>query len=584
MMKKGLNTLQQLVKDRTEEFIVELFSSYVVVSEKIDAARITFQVKDGTLSIWRKDERYPISIIDRTLMQYYEKAIDHITSVIDYAVIPDNYKFGCYYFSSLTPNKTQYKRMPKNNIVLTDVRIEEDGITRLKDNREAIQKWATELRVEPAPIIFEGYLTDKQKVKILDYIKLTPKELAERYGTETFTEFLIKTLNPNINSSFMQDPGIFRPDSIIFRFKTDEGKTYVAKTIDPLIMGNADTNEEVPESSVPSDLYSIALMDVYSFIIERGLNYRLRERTPEFRYLELICLIFNDFIGSNLERYKGVDFSEPSFLKNKEFELNKKFIDNERTLELMLMDRSYEQLFKIMLAGLRKKRRSTYGLLTKSMVNQINLVIDDIRDIVDVPIVEGFLDFSTFRIFKDEVTNKFIDLEPEEEPVYDNEPRKKSATIVIIRPMVITKQIESKIKDASEFDRIFLVCMSNPESSLSRETIDEQIDAYKNSRKDAADVRWCETDDDLRAYVASISEEHDIEAICTTTDGIEWLSGIIDQEVGDIGYSDDETIAIEYISKDDFSRFKSICPTYINSMYMRLQRDLEKSQKIDYQT
>jgi hypothetical protein len=583
-MKRGLNTLQQLVKDKAEEFIVELFSSYVVVTEKIDAARITFQVKDGMLSIWRKDERYPISIIDRTLMQYYEKAIDHITSVIDHAVLPENHKFGCYYFSSLTPNKTQYKRMPKNNIVLTDVRIIDENGEKIKDNGETLRKWATELRVEPAPIIFEGYLTDKQKEKILDYIKLTPKEIHDRYGSETFSEFLIRTLNPNINSSFLQDPGVFRPDSIIFRFRTKGGETYVAKTVDPLMASNAEMNEEIPESSVPSDLYSIALMDIYAFIAENGLNYRLRERTPEFRYLELICLLFNDFIGSNLERYKGVDFSEPKFLRSQEFELNRRFIENERTLELMALDRSYEQLFKIMLAGLRKKRRRTYGLLTHAMINQINLVIDEIREIVEVPINEGFMDFSTFRIFKDETTNKFV--QPEDVSVlgYDDEPGMMTATVVVLRPMVFTKQLEKKVRDMSEFDRVFLICLPNSESPFAPESLKAQMDAYAGSCRDAVACHFCDDEDSLKGTIEEISKGHEIDGFCTTTDNREWLSACLDQEVGDMGYMDEDSRAAEYIQTDDFSRFKSLCPTYINSMYMGLQKDMEKSTKIDYQT
>lgn len=584
MMKKGLNTLQQLVKDKTEEFISELFSSYVVVSEKIDAARISFQVKDGMISIWRKDERYPISIVDRTLMQYYEKAIDHITSVVDYAVIPENYRFGCYYFSSLTPNKTQYKRMPKNNIVLTDVRVVDGDVTKIKDNAETIRKWATELRVEPSPIIFEGYLTDKQKVKILDYIKLTPKELSDRYGSQTFSEFLIKTLNPNINSSFLQDEGIFRPDSIIFRFKTKDGGTYVAKTLDPLIANNAEMNEEIPESRVPSDLYSIALMDVYSFILEKGLNYKLRERTPEFRYLELICLLFNDFIEANMDRYRGVDFSEPNFLKSKDFELNRRFIENEKTLELMMLDRSYEQLFKIILAGLRKKRRRTYGLLTQSMINQINLLIDEIRDIVEMPLVEGFMDFSTFRIFKDELMNKFVDPEELVSIEYDDEPLKKTATIVVTKPNIFTKALEKKIRDISNYDRVFMFCLPNNESPFTHDIIASQIDAYNSSCNDVISCQFCMDDDELRSKISDVEREFEIETICTTTDLCLWLKEIIGKEVGDIGYIEDETKAMEYILKDDFSRFKSLCPTYINSMYMTLQNELEKTQKIDYQT
>ena len=583
-MKKGLNTIQQLVKDRTGEFISELFSSYVVVTEKIDAARISFQVKDGMISIWRKDERYPISIVDRTLMQYYEKAIDHITSVVDYAVIPENYRFGCYYFSSLTPNKTQYKRMPKNNIVLTDVRVVDGDVTKIKDNAETIRKWATELRVEPSPIIFEGYLTDKQKVKILDYIKLTPKELSDRYGPQTFSEFLIKTLNSNVNSSFMQEEGVFRPDSIIFRFKTKDGGTYVAKTLDPLLANNAEMNEEIPESRVPSDLYSIALMDVYSFILERGIDYKLRERTPEFRYLELVCLLFNDFIEANMDRYKGVDFSEPSFLKSKEFELNRRFIENEKTLELMTLDRSYEQLFKIILAGLRKKRRRTYGLLTQSMINQINLLIDEIRDIVEVPLVEGFMDFSTFRIFKDELMNKFVDPEELVSAEYDDEPSKKTATVVVAKPNLFTKALEKKIRDISNYDRVFVFCLPNEESPFTHDIVRSQVDAYNSSCKDVMSCHFCIDEDELRSKMSEVEGEYEIETVCTTTDLSPWLKDLIGKDVGDIGYIEDETRAMEYILKDDFSRFKSICPTYISSMYMALQSELEKTQKIDYQT
>lgn len=581
MMKKGLNTLQQLIKDKTEEFISELFSSYVVVTEKIDAARVTFQVKDDTITIWRKDERYPISVIDRTLMQYYEKAIDHITSVIDYAVIPEDYKFGCYYFSSLTPNKTQYKRMPKNNIVLTDVRITDENGEKIKDSGETLRKWATELRIEPAPIIFEGYLTDKQKVKILEYINLTPKELHERYGGKTFSEFLIKVLNPNVNSSFLQDEGVYRPDSIIFRFKTKQGDTYVAKTIDPLVASNADMNEEIPESTVPSDLYSIALMDMCSFIIENGLPYKLKERTPEFRYLELVCLLFNDFMKENMDRYKGVDFSEPSFLKIKEFELNRRFIDNEKTLEIMNLDRSYEQLFKIMLAGLRKKRRRTYGLLTHALINQINLIIDEVREIVDVPLVEGLMDFSTFRIFRDEDANKFVDLDSIKNIEYDDGPMKKTCTMVVAKPAIITKELERSMSNLSEYDNVFFACMKNEQSPISQDVVKAQLEAFKPNNGSIS-CFYCEDEESLKKKIEEIAEEFDIETFCCPSELTEWLSSCIGQEVGNMGHMNDETKAMEYISCDDFSRFKSVCPDYISSMYMGIQNDLEKTQKIEY--
>jgi len=581
-MKKGLNTLEQLIKDRTEEFIDELFSSYLIVTEKIDAARISFQVRDGKLSIWRKDERYPISIIDRTLMKYYEKAIDHITSIINVAVIPENYRFGCYYFSSSMPNKTHYKRLPKNNIVLTDVKIYDKDGEKVKDDRETINYWATELRVEPSPIIFEGYLTNKQKEKILQYIKLTPKELREKHDTSSFSQFLIKILNPALNSSFLQEMGTYRPDSIIFRFRSSNGNTFVAKTVDPLISSHAEINTEVPESSVPSDLYSIALLDVYMFILENGINYPLKERTPEFRYLEFVSLLYNDFLEKNMERYKGVDFSVPSFLKSDSFDLNIKFIENAKTIELIKSNRSYEQLFKIMLAALRKKRRRPYGLLTQTIINQLNLIIDKISELVEVPLAEGFMDFSTFRIFRDELFNKEID--PEELLVrYDpDELKKKSATVVCLKPILITKSLEKRIKDMSEFDRVFFIQCTPDDSPLSREVLDLQCNDYLSNTKDIQGHYRCEDDEEIKATINSLRDEYDIESICTSTDNIQWLMGILDQEIGDLGYFEDELKAIEHLQDDDFSRFKTLCPAYVNSNYMALQRDLEKKKKIEY--
>lgn len=580
-MKKGLNTLEQLIRDRTEEFIEELFSSYLIVSEKIDAARISFQVHDGKLSIWRKDERYPISIIDRTLMKYYEKAIDHITSIINVAVIPENYRFGCYYFSSSMPNKTHYKRLPKNNIVLTDVKIYDEGELKIKDDRETINYWATELRVEPAPIIFEGYLTDKQKEKILHFVKLTPKELSEKYETTSFTQFLMKLLNPALNSSFLQEMGIYRPDSIIFKFKSQKGNTFVAKTVDPLVASNAEINTEIPESSVPSDLYSIALIDIYMFILENGLNYSLKERTPEFRYIELICLLFNDFIEKNLSRYENVDFSEPSFLKSNDFELNRKFIENQKTLEFIKMNRSYEQLFKIMLAGLRKKRRRPYGLLTPSIINQLNLIIDQITELIDIPLSEGFMDFSTFRIFRDETFSKDIDpvnMMINHDP---DELRKKTATVVCLRPTIMTKSLESKIKDLSEFDRVFFIQCMPQDPVISNDVIDMQFDNYFSQTRDLEGHFRCK-DDEIKNVLDGLKQDYEIESVCTSTENIEWLKSVLDDDIGDLGYFEDEQAALNYLQDDDFSRFKSICPSYVNSNYMGIQKELEKKKKIDY--
>ena len=201
-----------------------------------------------------------------------------------------------------------------------------------------------------------------------------------------------------------------------------------------------------------------------------------------------------------------------------------------------------------------------------------------------MPLVEGFMDFSTFRIFKDELMNKFVDPEELVSAEYDDEPSKKTATVVVAKPNLFTKALEKKIRDISNYDRVFVFCLPNEESPFTHDIVRSQVDAYNSSCKDVMSCHFCIDEDELRSKMSEVEGEYEIETVCTTTDLSPWLKDLIGKDVGDIGYIEDETRAMEYILKDDFSRFKSICPTYISSMYMALQSELEKTQKIDYQT
>ena len=149
---------------------------------------------------------------------------------------------------------------------------------------------------------------------------------------------------------------------------------------------------------------------------------------------------------------------------------------------------------------------------------------------------------------------------------------------------MFTKALEKKIRDISNYDRVFVFCLPNEESPFTHDIVRSQVDAYNSSCKDVMSCHFCIDEDELRSKMSEVEGEYEIETVCTTTDLSPWLKDLIGKDVGDIGYIEDETRAMEYILKDDFSRFKSICPTYISSMYMALQSELEKTQKIDYQT
>jgi hypothetical protein len=63
------------------------------------------------------------------MMIFYERAIEHFESLGTDVLIkmPDNWVFGFQYFPSLAPVNIVYDRLPKNNLILTDIQILNDS-------------------------------------------------------------------------------------------------------------------------------------------------------------------------------------------------------------------------------------------------------------------------------------------------------------------------------------------------------------------------------------------------------------------------------------------------------------------------
>jgi hypothetical protein len=163
----ALTNLREIYKNRGRDFIENLFTKYVIVSEQLDGSRFTV-TKDtnGTLVYCKKDGSV-INLIDRTMMVFYEKAISHFDGLGSEVTIkmPDNWVFGFQYFPSMAPVNIVYDRLPKNNLILTDIQIT-NGLGRvlktISDPR-VLRYWAKIIEFENPPVIYNGYLTSLQK-------------------------------------------------------------------------------------------------------------------------------------------------------------------------------------------------------------------------------------------------------------------------------------------------------------------------------------------------------------------------------------------------------------------------------------
>jgi cytidyltransferase-like protein len=397
----GLLTLNNIYKEKGKEFIDSLFNSYVIVSEQIDGSRFLFQRQFNDELIYYKGVGSPISFVDRALMKFYEKAINHIENlhpeVLD--MIPDNWTFGFQYFPSLSPIKIVYERLPKNNLILTDISIRNDAgrVIKVINDPKILTKWSEILNVERPPIIFSGHLTTEQKDKIRDFLDTNETDLISLFKSNSFTRYIITILNPSLTKTALSNSLDKDIEGIIFKFiKDGQSEIFSAKVIDPVFQYTTrELNSKPPRKS--NDMYQIAMLDIVEFMEEYDLSkLHITEEDQEARYVELISSVFNDYVERNGHKYIGVNFDTPEFAKKPEFEVNTKFIRNARTKDI-IKNEYMSNLFKIILSSFRKYRKSSTDILTDVIINSINDIVDRIeKRIREEVITDVALDFETF--------------------------------------------------------------------------------------------------------------------------------------------------------------------------------------------
>jgi cytidyltransferase-like protein len=407
----GINHLYDIYNKKGKEFIDQLFNTFVTVNEKMDGSAFTFErdKETGKFKFYRRDQRNPITLVDRTLMKYYEKPIQYIESLPPHILekIPRGWRFGLEYFSNNKPVEIMYDRIPKNHLILSYVHeYGDDGkIKKTIQDKEELDNWADLLGIDRAPIIFQGHLTDDQKSDILDFLRTPLEKLVERFKTQSFVRFIIGTLNPELKKSALNEDLDKEVEGIVFRFgdpKKETGDPILAKMVDPVFTQMAKDKSLKQKEEKPSDFLGLTVLDLMNFILEKGLDqFKVEGDTEDERYISFMSSVFSDFLDKYGEKYKGADFNEPEYLRRDEFRLNKDLIDDRKVLKYVNEDDSFESLFKLMLNSFRKIKSRSGGIITKGMMEQMNLLIRDIKDYIQKPrkgkLNEGFLSFLDFK-------------------------------------------------------------------------------------------------------------------------------------------------------------------------------------------
>ena len=414
-----MKELTNIYKETGQQFIDDLFKDYLLVTEKLSGSSFSFERHGDELRFFKGSNKQPINLVDRTLMMYYEQAIQYIQNKTEGHIkdLPEYWRFCFQYFVNNQPGAIKYDNIPTNNLLLTHIQVRnpKGKIAKVIEDPRVLRDWSSAFNVTPLIPIFSGYLKEAQKKKIREFLATPKEDQLEVFGTSSFAKYLIDALNPTIKQTTLQNDLDKPIDSIIFKFfKQGTNQIFTAKMIDPYTQGLMKDKEPVDLRRAPADINEILLLDILAFVEERGLRGgELLTSVPEERYLELMSNLFNDYIAKRGVDLQKLDIEKAKFAKGPEFNLNLDLIKNNRTREILQKSESLQNLYKIMVGSLRKKRNPERvgSIMTKSVVEDFNKMVDKITDAINKETDGEFKTFGDYLNTKVTETINYKDLE-----------------------------------------------------------------------------------------------------------------------------------------------------------------------------
>ena len=403
-----MKELTNIYKEAGQQFVDDLFKDYLLVTEKLSGSSFSFERHGDELRFFKGSNKQPINLVDRTLMMYYESAIQYILNKTEGHIkdLPEYWRFCFQYFVNNQPGAIEYDNLPTNNLVLTHIQVRnaKGKIAKVIEDPRVLRDWASAFNVTPLIPIFSGYLKEEQKRKIREFLSTPKEDQLEVFGTSSFAKYLIDSLNPTIKQTTLQNDLNKPIDSIIFKFfKQGTNQIFTAKMIDPYTEALMKEKEPIDLRRAPADINEILLLDILAFIEERGLRGgELLTANPQERYLELISNLFNDYVAKRGVDLQKLDIEKAEFAKGPEFDLNLDLIKNNRTREILQKSESLQNLYKIILGSLRKKRNPNRvgAVMTASVIEDFNKLVSKIGDTINKE-TDG-----KFKTFGDYLNNK----------------------------------------------------------------------------------------------------------------------------------------------------------------------------------
>lgn len=354
-------------------FINSLENKDLIIYEDIQGSKIYVKFNDDRFIIKpRNIKSDELNFIDLAVQRYYSTAYAffHTLPVYVTNILNQNWWFCFEYMPDKQPAHIKYNKIPQNNLILTSI---VKG-SKHKFNYDEILEYSKLFCVEPIPVIFNGKLTDKQLQVINLFLKTKDDDLKFVFGEDNFAKFFYNVLNPNLEHSYLMDDEDFNTnvEKIMIRINGDD--KYSFDILNPLYERTNDEN-----ISEHSQIFSLIIVNFLEFLqLNKISDYKPKGLTKDEMYINLLSVIFNDYISNMKDDVEKWDIIIPEFIKDDKFKINLNLIRNKETKKLIKSSEKIEYIFKIILGSFNKRRKKPIGAMTDNTVIFFNKMVGKI--------------------------------------------------------------------------------------------------------------------------------------------------------------------------------------------------------------
>lgn len=364
--------------NNSEEFIEQIKDKELLIYEDIQGSQIYVRYNGDRFIIKPKSiKNDELNFIDLTVQKFYSQAFIFFHSLPDYItdILNPNWWFVFEYFPDNQPAHIEYKRKPKNSLILTCIL---KG-TKHVYNYEELIEFSKLFDIDTLPVVFKGKLNGKQLEIINLYLNTSEKDLKYVFDEDNFSKFFYSILNPNIDNSFLMNNKEFNDNVEKLTIKIDGNDKYSFEILNPIHKKlSLNNNTEYVE------IYSLIIINFLEYIqIENLENIKLTKLIKDELYVELICKLFNNYMDNVKNDILKWDFHIPDFFKEDKFKININLLDDKKTIDYIKTDQKLEYVFKVILGSYYKKRKKPIGLFTDKTVELFNNTIDNIEKKLD---------------------------------------------------------------------------------------------------------------------------------------------------------------------------------------------------------